>query len=116
MDRIKIKQLFSGMCCSKCGHDFEDKSIKILREEDGLFVIQLVCQECKKSFGIAFLGLESITLKNNNHKEEELQLQIQDGPPPIDFDDVIDAHKFIRNLDEDWSKYIPEDLKNKKSR
>lgn len=115
MDKIKIKQLFSGMCCSKCGHDFEDNSIKILREEDGLFVIQLVCQECKKSFGIAFLGLESITLKNNEVKDEELELQIQDGPSPIGFDDVIEAHKFIQNLEEDWSKFIPEDFKKKKS-
>ena len=27
------------------------------------------------------------------------------------YDDVLDAHNFIDNLEKDWTKYIPEDFK-----
>ena len=43
--------------------------------------------------------------------QHELALQIQDGPDAICYDDVIDAHNFFKNLDENWEKYIPENLK-----
>ena len=29
----------------------------------------------------------------------------------VTYDDVLDAHKFINNLGEDWLKYIPDDFK-----
>ena len=34
-------------------------------------------------------------------------LEVQEGPEPISYDDVIDAHRFIKNLDADWQKHIP---------
>lgn len=111
MDKIKIKQLFADLCCSNCKSDFTEESIQILREEQGLFVIQIVCTTCNKSFGLAFLGLDSIKLKSDEVEDSALKLQIQEGPSPINTDDVIDAHKFIANLDSGWSKYIPEDFK-----
>lgn len=111
MDKLKLKKLFSGMCCSNCRHDFDENSIKIMREEEGLYVVQVVCQSCKKSFGLAFLGLESVTLKPGEVKDDDFALEIQEGPPPINCDDVIDAHEFIKNLDKDWHKYIPEEFK-----
>lgn len=110
MDKLKIEKLFADLCCSECRSDFTEDSIKIVREEDGLSVIQIVCHNCNKSFGLAFLGLESIELKSNEITDEDLKLQIQEGPDPINADDVIDAHKFIQNLDKDWQKHIPKDF------
>ena len=34
-------------------------------------------------------------------------LEVQEGEPAITYDDVIDAHRFIQNLDEHWSDYLP---------
>ena len=113
MNKLKIKQLFSEMCCSICKQDFDEKSIKIMREEEGLYVVQVTCQNCKKSFGLAFLGLESIKLKEKV-KDSDLALEIQEGLPPINYDDVLDAHHFFQSLEEDWDKHIPEDFKTQK--
>ncbi len=110
MEKNKIRQLFSEMCCSRCKSDFTDESIKIIRAEKDLYVIQVVCQNCKKSFGLAFLGLNSIDLKNN-YSTEDLALQLQTGPDPISYDDVLDAHNFIQNLEHDWQKHIPSKYK-----
>ena len=72
--------------------------------------MQIVCQNCGKSFGIALLGgcEEKI---DNNTALSDAALQIQEGPDAICYDDVIDAHNFFSNLEDDWQKYIPENLR-----
>ncbi|MGM9993580.1 MAG: hypothetical protein ACI37R_02480 [Candidatus Avigastranaerophilus sp.] len=107
MDKEKIKRLFSGLCCSVCKHDFDEDSIFIKREEKNLLVIQVVCSECGKNFGLALLGEDPFSLK----EQEDDELVIQDCPLPINYDDVLDAHNFIDKLEKDWNKYIPDELK-----
>ena len=109
MDKSKLKKLFSGMCCSVCKHDFDENSIFIKREEKNLLVLQIICPDCGKSFGIALLGTNSIGVKE---KIEDDALVFQDCPLPISYDDVLDAHHFIDKLEKDWTKYIPDELKN----
>lgn len=110
MNKKIINMLFSDMCCSECRSDFTEESVHILRKEKGLSVLQVVCQNCGKSFGIALLG-ECNEKQTLEHSANEAALQIQDGPDAICYDDVIDAHNFFKNLDETWEKYIPENLK-----
>ncbi len=112
MDKSIIKKLLSGLCCNVCKHDFDEESIIIKRAEKNLMVIQIVCPECGKSFGIALLGIGSVALKD---KDSETALEIQPTPMPITYDDVLDAHKFIDKLEKDWSKYIPDEFKNIKN-
>ena len=101
--------LFSDMCCSECKSDFNEDSVFVLRKEKNLNVLLIVCQNCGKSFGIALLG--GCEEKDSSKTKEDLALQIQDGPDAIGYDDVLDAHNFFSNLDDDWQKYIPDDLK-----
>lgn len=110
----KLAVLFKELCCSACRADFDENSVNIIREEKGedeeLIVFKLVCQKCGKSFGVAFLGIPDVTLKN--YSEEDLVLKIQERAEPITTDEVLDAHKFIKELDKDWTKFI-EDIKGK---
>lgn len=109
MNKKIVDMLFSDMCCSECKADFTEDSIFVLRKEKNLNVLQIVCQNCGKSFGIALLG--GCIEKDKSHTQADMALQIQDGPDAICYDDVIDAHNFFKNLDENWQKYIPENLK-----
>ncbi len=95
----KFKVLFSNLCCSHCKAEFDENSIEIKRQEEGLIVTHLVCKKCGKNFGVAFVGLSNIEVKD--------PLRVQDGPEPINADDVLDAHRFIKNLDEHWQDYLP---------
>ena len=97
----KIEKLFNNLCCSHCRNSFDEDSVKVKREEEGLTVISLECQKCGKNFGVAFLGFSDIDVKNYE------PLEVQDGPEPISCDDVIEAHRFIKKLDGDWNKYLP---------
>lgn len=104
----KIATLFKELCCSVCKSDFNEDSVVVMRKEqttgEELIVFKLVCQECGKSFGVAFLGASDFNLKNDS--DEDLTLHTQEGANPISTDDVLDAHKFIKKLDKDWQKFI----------
>ena len=65
----------------------------------------MICNNCGKSFGLAFLGISDIDLKE--FEDKDLVLKMQEEAPPITSDEVLDAHKFIKNLDKDWKKYLP---------
>jgi hypothetical protein len=105
MNKSKLKKLFSGLCCSVCKHDFDEEAISIKREEKNLLVVQVICPDCGKNFGLALIGTNSIDVK------EDDEFVIQDCPLPISYDDVLDAHHFIDKLEKDWNKYIPDDFK-----
>ena len=104
----KISVLFKELCCSVCKSDFGEDSVEIMREEktqgEELIVLRLICQNCGKSFGVAFLGISDFELKN--YSEEDMALEVQVGGEPITEDEVLDAHKFIKKLDKDWKKFI----------
>lgn len=103
----KITTLFKNLCCSVCKADFDENSIKILRKEKDVIVIHLKCNYCGKEFGTAFLGTKDLNAEFYNI--EKTPLKMIEDKPPISKDDVIDAHEFIKELDEHWSKYLPED-------
>ncbi|MDR1168893.1 MAG: hypothetical protein LBK53_08430 [Heliobacteriaceae bacterium] len=98
----KIEILFSNLCCSQCKSGFDENSIDIKREEAGLTVTHLECRRCGKKFGIAFIGFSGLEVKE--------PLEVQEGPEPINYDDVIDAHRFIRELDEHWQEHLPKNI------
>ncbi len=103
----KIDVLFKNLCCSRCKSDFDENSIQILRKEDSVIVINLKCQICGKDFGTAFIGTKNLNAEYFDRLKTPLRM-IEDLPP-ISKDDVIDAHEFLKELDEHWTKYLPQD-------
>jgi len=100
----KIAVLFKELCCSRCKSDFDEDSVIIMREEDETLVFKLVCNNCGKSFGVAFLGISDFELKN--YDDEKMVLKTLEEKKPINEDDVLNAHKFIKELDDNWKKFI----------
>ena len=56
--------------------------------------------------------MEAVAFKDEN--SDKYPLEVKELPSPITGDDVIDAHRFIKNLDADWQKYIPDEYKENK--
>ena len=84
-----IKTLFSKLCCSRCKNEFTINSIKILEQNGDILLCGLSCEKCGKDFGDVVFNFNR---KSHNHHP----LEIIEGPPPINSDDVIDAHLFIK--------------------
>lgn len=85
-----IKTLFSGLCCSRCKNEFDIDSIKIIESDCDILLCSLSCAKCGKDFG-------EVVFNFNRGSGSHLPLEIVEGPPPIDYDDVINAHKFIKD-------------------
>lgn len=86
-----INTLFSRLCCSCCKNEFSKNSIKILEQDCDIILCRLSCAKCGKDFG-------EVVFNFNRKEKKHLPLEIIEGPPPIDYDDVIEAHKFIKDI------------------
>lgn len=84
-----IKVLFSGLCCSRCKNEFTKNSIKILEQDCDIMICSLSCEKCGKDFG-------EVVFNFSRKEDKHLPLEIIEGPPPITYDDVIEAHRFIK--------------------
>lgn len=100
----KLSKLFSNMCCSRCKSDFSEDSFEITREEDSMLVFKAHCPNCGKSFGVAFLGISDVEIKDRD--DSDFVLQVQQDPKPIDVDEVLDAHKYIKEFDSNWQNFM----------
>lgn len=86
-----IQSLFANLCCSRCKNEFSIDSLKILERDCDILHCSLSCAKCGKDFG-------EIILNYNRKSKTHLPLEIIEGAPPISYDDVIEAHKFIKKL------------------
>jgi len=100
----KLKNLLPNIKCTECGKEFSSESVDIVRHEEGLLVLKIKCYGCKKCFGMAYLGLEKEELEN------ALPDAVEDESP-INYDDVLDAHHYFKNIDENWQKFLTKDKK-----
>lgn len=85
----EIRTLFSGLCCSRCKNDFTKDSIEILERFGDILVCRLTCKKCAKDFG-------EIVFNFNRKSDNHTPLNVVEGADAITFDDVIDAHNFIK--------------------
>lgn len=119
-----VQDFFCKMHCSNCKSHFKPDGIKLLKEESGYYIIRLTCIECNQPVGIAIVGIKEPPLIDANDPPLLTDHLMKKGnqeeePPPISYNDVINAHKFFSNLSSDWSKHIkkpkdwnPEDFTN----
>ena len=91
INKNDFKQLFSNLCCSQCKNDFIIKGLNVIELSSDIIIANLSCSFCGKDFGKIILNYNK---KSKNHSS----LEVIEGPPPITSDDVINAHKFIKNL------------------
>ncbi len=84
-----FKNLFSKLCCSQCRNDFDLEDIEIKEHRKDLLICHLECKKCGKDFG-------DVIFNFNHNLNVHYALDVIDGPPPINADDVLDAHEFIK--------------------
>lgn len=105
-----VQNFFCSMHCSKCQNLLKPDGITILREENNFYVVKIVCIDCNQPVGLAIVGIASKDA-DETYKQNTKQMVgsvTAPKPPPIDYDEVIEAHKFFSNLGSDWSKHIQE--------
>jgi len=119
MDAFQLIQtFFTRMRCNFCSHPFIPDDIQLLRQDDGVFVVNVYCSHCRTQNGVAVVGVEAGMLNPNMGERfkphpdfTENDLLRFSEMKPVSSDDVIDAHSFFSTLDNDWMKFIPEEMR-----
>ncbi len=95
----KLEKLFENLCCGYCRHSFNSDSFHVLRRDDNYLAANFSCKYCGNDYGITLVGYSELELKDSPAVNKTRE--------PINYDDVIEAHRFIKDLKGDWNKYLP---------
>ena len=100
-----FSKLLKNLCCSQCKSEFDDNSVTLINKEKEYISLKLHCNCCGKDFGTVFLKLTDTMPE----KETDISLTDRRDIPPINSDDVIDAHEQIKDFEENWKKFLKND-------
>jgi len=100
MDERFIKKLLSNMKCGVCGQHYEPANIKVLEHREDLWFLSVYCPGCKSQ------GLVAAVIREGKAPEivtELTEVEKNKLSTPIDSDDVIDMHTFLKDFGGDFS-------------
>ena len=113
---LAIIHYFKQKKCNFCNENFDSESIKLLKQEAKVVVVQITCTCCKHSYGTAVVAMnpsptpEKPEMPQGWTKKDIKRLA---NFKAINEDDVLTAYKFIKELGNDWVKYLPSPNKRK---
>ncbi len=103
-----LKRLFSKVSCGICGQKYDVSNIKILDQEEGLWVLSVYCSSCGTQGLIAAVVHEgNITDVITDLTEAEYERFI--GSEAVGVDDVLEMHNFLKGFDGDFTSLFPEE-------
>jgi hypothetical protein len=104
-----IQNFFTRMRCNFCSHSFSPEDIQLIRQDEGVYIVNVYCNHCRTQNGVAMVGVEVPSgagmFPDPELTDEEL-IRLAEFSPITD-DDVLDAHTFFSELDSDWMRLIP---------
>jgi hypothetical protein len=108
-----IQNFFTRMRCNFCSHSFSPDDIQLLRQDEGVYIVNVYCNHCRTQNGVAMVGVEvpdgtPAAFPDPELTDQEL-IRLAEFNPITD-DDVLDAHTFFSSLDANWMTLIPEEM------
>ncbi|MEE9491437.1 MAG: hypothetical protein V3V80_03950 [Dehalococcoidia bacterium] len=102
-----LKRLFSKVNCGVCGQKYDVSNIKILDQEDGLWVLSVYCSSCGTQ------GLIAAVVQEGNITEvitdlTEAERERFDDSEVVGVDDVLEMHNFLKEFNGDFANLFSE--------
>jgi len=103
-----LKRLFSKVNCGVCGQKYDESNIKILDQEDGLWVLSVYCSSCGTQ------GLIAAVVQEGNITDvitdlTEAEYERFDGSEVVGVDDVLEMYSFLKEFDGDFASLFSEE-------
>lgn len=107
-----IQEYFQQKSCRFCARPFREDGIELLRQEPGVLVVRVTCNDCGHPLGVAIVGTnprrdQRCKPKTVSEWTKRDRQRLTDKPK-ITYDDVLSAHQFFQGLGADWTKHIHE--------
>jgi hypothetical protein len=94
-----ICKAFSSVECELCGQHYEAANISFMGHRNGWWFLSLYCSGCKRNrsavVGVGIGQPTQVVIEPARADTGELSA-------PIDFDDVLDMHIFLKDFDGDF--------------
>jgi len=107
MDEGLIKRLIATIKCGICGRPYEGGNVRILGHRDDLWFLSVFCPACRSQ------GLVAAVIKEGQLPQLITDLTEADQAKfrelePVDSDDLLDIHAFLREFDGDFAQLFSE--------
>ena len=107
MDEGLIKRLIATIKCGICGRLYEGGNVRILGHRDDLWFLSVFCPACRSQ------GLVAAVIKEGQLPHLITDLTEADQAKfcelePVDADDLLDIHAFLREFDGDFAQLFSE--------
>ena len=108
MQEAFLRRLFAKVSCGICGQKYDTANIRILDQEDGLWVLSVHCSSCGTQ------GLIAAVVQEGNISEVSTELTEAEytrftSSGAVGMDDVIEMHGFLKEFDGDFSGLFSEE-------
>jgi hypothetical protein len=97
-----LKRLFAKVNCGVCGQKYDVSNIKILDQEDGLWVLSVYCSSCGTQGLIAAVVQEGNITEVITDLTEAERERFHDSE--VGVDDVLEMHNFLKEFDGDFTR------------
>ena len=103
-----LKRLFSKVNCGVCGQKYDMSNIKIIDQEDGLWVLSVYCSSCGTQ------GLIAAVVQEGNITEvitdlTEAERERFDDSEVVGVEDVLEIHNFLKEFGGDFASLFSEE-------
>src|SRR5438874_1314354 len=120
-----IRRLFTEKQCHRCGRPYEAEQVLVLARRSEVWMVMISCQDCeqKDTYVVKFppqmQGRRRVTsyrlsrppastplpqeLEGPQQKRPE-SLEMRASSQPVDADDVLDMHLFLKNFNGDFQR------------
>ena len=103
-----LKRLFAKVSCGVCGKKYDMSNIKILDQEDGLWVLSVYCNSCGTQGLVAAVVQEgNITDVVTDLTESEYAQFVDKGL--VGMEDVKEMRNFLKDFDGDFRSLFSEE-------
>lgn len=103
-----LKRLFAKVSCGVCGQKYDMSNIKILDQEDGLWVLSVYCSSCGTQ------GLVAAVVQEGNITDvvtdlSESEYGELEGKGVVGNVDVTEMREFLQGFDGDFERLFSEE-------
>lgn len=103
-----LKKLFAKVSCGVCGQKYDVSNIKILDQDEGLWVLSVYCNSCGTQ------GLVAAVVQEGNITDivtdlTEAEYGRFEGGKLVGTEDVEEMRGFLKDFDGDFSKLFSEE-------
>ena len=100
-----IKYLITNIQCAVCGEYYEQEDVRVISQQEGLWVITVTCESCHTQ-GLVFAMVKEGEVPEIISELTSSEWATFEKMPQISVDDVLDIHELLRDFEGDFSALL----------